>query len=496
MIKILRNKRYLLIFLIWLVGFFLRVYRQGDLLGFYYDQGRDALEVRKIIQLENLPAIGPTTGLEGIFLGPFWFYLLAPFYLIGGGSPVIAAIGISLIESLSIILLYLFSRRFFDEKTAVLSSLLWAFSYYIIRSSRWFSNPSPLPFFTILLIWGLAEWLIKENYQWIWVVFLSLGISLQLEAASAIFYLPAVLWLVWVYKPKIRKTVKTKSFLIGLGIFFLLLIPQIGFEFKNNFLMTRNFVGFFTGKRNTDSGQSWALPTAGVVGDRINYYYGTFFTKLDPNLKLALIPAIIWLVILSFIIFKRRKKPSSLHLIYIFWLTPLILLLFFVGNYGNLYDYYLTGFFPLFFVLFGWLISQLPWLFILPVLGYFFLANGRLNYHYLRAGVDGETHVTLGNQKQAIKWVCNDRGEADFNVDTYVPPVIPYAWDYLWIWYGGKLACQPSDEISDRLYTIWEVDSSHPERLDKWLERQAGIGKIIKKVRFGGIGTEKRERIK
>ena len=51
----------------------------------------------------------------------------------------------------------------------------------------------------------------------------------------------------------------------------------------------------------------------------------------------------------------------------------------------------------------------------------------------------------------------------EFNVDTYVPPVIPYAYDYLYKWYGGgKYGYEPKEELIPLLYTLYEADPPHP----------------------------------
>lgn len=471
-----------------------RVYRQSDLLGFYYDQGRDALKVADILTFRDLPAIGPTTGLSGIFLGPFWFYFLAPFYWLARGNPALAASFVGLVDSLTVLLLYFLGKRFFSQKTGFLAAVFWAFSFGLIRSARWFSNPSPLPFFTVILLWGLGEWLINKNQKWLPVVFASLAISSQLEAASAVFYFPAILILVWQFRVRLKDLFRNRWFWTGVAIFALSLVPQIGFELKNNFLMTRNLLGFFTGRVNTDTGQSWAMPTREIIKERLSWYYRAFFNNLDPNLKLTFWSFLFWFVGLLFYFVKRRSQ--FLRLLLIFWLTPLVFLFFFVGNYGNLYDYYLTGFFPAFILLSAYFLTSLPNMAVLFFLVYFLWQNGGLIKGYLTAGVDGPENITLGNQKQAVEWVCQDRKEARFNVDVYVPPVIPYAWDYLWQWYGcQELDCCPSRSQEGLLYTIWEVDPPHPERLNAWLERQSRIGKIKKRVRFGGIGIERRERL-
>ncbi|MEK7526341.1 MAG: hypothetical protein AAB546_02585, partial [Patescibacteria group bacterium] len=74
---------YLLLPLIFLIGFFLRIYRIGDLLAFHFDQGRDALVIWDLIKNKELFLIGPTTGLAGIFRGPYYYYLITPFYFLG-----------------------------------------------------------------------------------------------------------------------------------------------------------------------------------------------------------------------------------------------------------------------------------------------------------------------------------------------------------------------------------------------------------------------------
>jgi len=383
--------------------------------------------------------------------------------------------------------------------------LIWIFFWMIKLKKLPWQNRKLFGQFFLAGLWalGLAAFFtlpmfFEKKYTHIETMFSGyfacLAISLQLEAASAVFYLPAVFFLIWLFKVKIGNLLKQKHFWLGVLIFGLSLLPQAAFEIKNNFLMTRNLLGFFTGEVNTDTGRNWAMPTKEIIGQRLVWYYRAFFTHLDPNLRLPRIMVLLWFFYLLYRLLIDQKK--FLNLVFIFWSTPLIFLFFFVGNYGNLYDYYLTGFFPVFILLFTYVLTQLPMMAILVFGAYFLWQNSLLVKNYLSAGVDGPEHISLGNQKQVIAWICNDAEGKPFNVDVYVPPVIPYAWDYLWHWYGGRLNCQPSQEKVDRLYTIWEVDPPHPERLEAWLERQAGIGKIETRARFGGIGVERRMRIK
>jgi len=102
----------------------------------------------------------------------------------------------------------------------------------------------------------------------------------------------------------------------------------------------------------------------------------------------------------------------------------------------------------------------------------------------------------LDNQKKALDWVYEDAKGRDFNVDVYVPPVIPHAYDYLFKWYGGKIhGREPKEELVPLLYTLYEVDPPHPERLSAWLDRQEGIGEVEEEVKFGGITVQRRRRL-
>jgi hypothetical protein len=71
------------------VALWFRVYRIDQVLGFYFDQGRDANVILDLLQFHKFFLIGPTTGIAGIFRGPFYYYLITPAYFLGNGSELI-----------------------------------------------------------------------------------------------------------------------------------------------------------------------------------------------------------------------------------------------------------------------------------------------------------------------------------------------------------------------------------------------------------------------
>ena len=500
---------YILLFLILIISAFFRLYRLDALLGFYYDQGRDALKVQEIISLKDFPAIGPTTGIAGLFLGPFWFYLLTPFYFIGKGHPATAAGFIAFFDVGAVFVLYLLGKEFYNRYLGLMAAFFWGFSYYLVRSARWFSNPSPLPFLVLLLIYGLAKVIFKKQEKYLILVAVCLALSLQLEAASAIFFFPSLLAIWLVFKPKLKNKKNLIWFVIT---FFIFLIPQGLFEIKNNFLMTRNFFSFNKGEINTDT-QTWGIPNWSFLKERFINYFKILFSKLEVNpmpdkeAKFATGAQILsglWLLSVFYQIwafFKRKSQENSLtFLLIIFLFLPLLFLFFFTGNYGQLYDYYLTGFFPAFILLFTVFVFKFTvkkiYVPIFVMIIIWFL-NGNLIYFkgYLSAGVDGPEHITLGNQLQAIDWIYQDANGEKFSLDVYVPPVIPYSYEYLFKWYGQKnYGYQPAEEQIPVLYILWEMDRPHLIFLDAWLARQDGIADTIKLERFGGVTVERRIR--
>jgi len=493
---------YLLLLIVLIGAAFFRVYRVPALLGFYYDQGRDALKVQEILTFKDFPAIGPTTGIAGLFLGPLWFYLLAPLYFFGRGNPAVTASFVAFFDVGTVFLLYWFGKEFYNRKIGLLAAFFWGFSYYLIRSARWLASPSPLPFFTILLLYSLGMFFFRKKDKYLILISVCLAVCLQLEMASAVFFIPSIALMWLIFRPKIKNK---NSLFWSIGIFIAFLIPQILFEIKNKFLMTRNFFSFSKGGINTDTAKTWALPTLKFVKERILAYFNILFSKLEtnPNVgsKFLVWLWLIFMVFSTWLSFKGRDKKEKINLmLVIFLFLPLFFLLFFVGNYAQLYDYYLTGFFPAFILLFALFVGfffkkVFYWPILALIIVWFLSGNILFLKNYLSAGVDGPVHITLGNQLQSIDWIYKDAGQEKFNIDVYVPPVIPYSYEYLFRWRGERLYhLLPAKENVPLLYTLYEVDPEHPFFLDDWLARQDKIAETIKVQNFGGVTVERRLR--
>lgn len=492
-----RKLLYFFLLVVVLLAFFLRVYRLDDLLLFYYDQGRDAKVIWDLWHEGKFFLIGPVTGLAGIFLGPFYYYLIAPFYLIGQGNPVYPAVFLSFLVTVAIAITYFLGKKFHSRAAGFFAAFLSAFSYSLVGSGRWLSNPTPMFLTSVLLLWSLWEIASGKSKKWWIAASFIIGVSLHFEAASAVFYIPMlIVFAIWQRKnlPDIKNLI-----LSGLA-FFVTLIPQIAFNFRHDNILLNNFVNEFFKEK------SFSLSLGEIVEKRINFFWGVFYSKILPGWPgYAGIFSLLSFAAL-FAEKKEDKTKRAIKLLLIFIGIPLIGYIFYQGNFGTLYDYYLTGYYLPAILLFSIGLSLIwrHWfgkIAIILFLLLFSFRNGVLIKNYLNAGVDGPEHITLGNEVQAVNWVYEDaENRESFNVDVYVPPVIPHSYDYLFLWQGtdrcGEDLCGLKlEERVDTLYTLYEVDPPHPERLEAWLERQKGIGVVEEEKSFGGITVQRRQRI-
>lgn len=486
---------YSLLFILLLVGTFIRVYRTGQILGFYFDQGRDAMAIWNLWHKGDFFLIGPTTGIAGIFRGPFYYYLITPFYILGNGNPVVPANFLAILSMVAVVLIYYLGTIMHSRAAGLFAAILAGFSYYIMVASRWLSNPTPMLLLSLLLIWMMV--LVSQGKKWAWVAiaFLSGSSLFHFGSSGEFFYFPALgIFFLWQFRYKQNRPT-VRIFLASVFAFFVTLAPLVLFDILHEGLLFKNIKAFLFEKESFQT-DFWV-----VVRERFNFYYDVFTTKIFHwrRQRELILLSIVGLSFLAFI--PRFFKNTSIRIVMLMLISPIVGLLFFQGNEGNIYDYYMTGYYLIFILLFGLVLGEL-WKYKIGKLfvAFFFFAfiqvNAEVNRYKIIAGVDGPETIMFGNQKQALDWIYTDAGGKEFSVDVYVPPVIPHAYDYLFAWYGGNVkGYAPATEQIDPLYTLYEVDPPHPERLKAWLDRQAGIGEVEKQAQFGGITVQKRKRI-
>ncbi|MFC1649223.1 ArnT family glycosyltransferase [Patescibacteria group bacterium] len=501
---------YLILAIVLIGALFIRTYRTDQILGFYFDQGRDALKIWDFWHKGDLMLIGPTTGIAGILRGPFYFYLIAPFYLLGGGDPVIPAYMLAFVSVLAILLAYYLGYKIHSRGAGLIAALVSSFSYYMMIAGRWLSNPTPMLLLSMILVWMM--WIItkekdkkssKAGWGWAAIGLIS-GLSLwHFGSSGELFYFPALfvffLWQLGLFgknRSKWRSSFpQMKYLLLGVGAFVFMLSPLILFDFMNNHLLSLNIKKFLL------EDESFKVNFFSVVQERLEFFYGVYASKIFNSIKQPekFLLAITAISLVGFL--PRFIKNDGIKILLLMLISPIVGMLFFQGNRGNIYDYYMTGYYMIFILLFAVVLGEI-WkyklgkLFVVIFILIFCANHFSVVKEKISSSVHTPTTIVFGNQVQAVEWILKDADGRDFNTDVYVPPVIPHSYDYLFTWIGSsKYDNTPIDEKIDLLYTLAEADPPHPERLELWTVRQMSIGSIEETQQFGGITVTRRKRL-
>src|SRR3989338_6339332 len=161
------NPNILLILIIALASF-LRLYRIQDYLTFLGDEGRDVLVVYNILH-GKLTLLGPTASVGGFFLGPIYYYFIAPFLLVFNYNPVGPAVMVALFGIATVYLIYKFAGEIFNSRVGLISALLYSISPVVIAYSRSSWNPNVMPFFSLLTLLILYKAFQKDK---VWLIIL------------------------------------------------------------------------------------------------------------------------------------------------------------------------------------------------------------------------------------------------------------------------------------------------------------------------------------
>jgi len=237
-----------------LLALILRLYRLPSYMTFLGDEGRDALVWWRMLHRGKLTLIGPQTSIGNMYLGPLFYYLMFPFFVVWGTAG--PSIGTALFAGATTFLLWRVGREWFSDKAGLTAAFLYAISPVAIELSRSAWNPNIMPFFALLAIWGVWQFWQKKKYFWL----LMEGVFLSFAAQShylglLLFPTVAIFWLIeLVILIKSKKSLKSYwlATLGAIAIFIILsVLPLIWFDLRHNFINYHAFYKFFSERQTT-----------------------------------------------------------------------------------------------------------------------------------------------------------------------------------------------------------------------------------------------------
>jgi 4-amino-4-deoxy-L-arabinose transferase-like glycosyltransferase len=187
-----KNKiEFIFLLVVLVIALFLRLFRINEFMTFLGDEGRDVRIVRDLLTEGNLVFIGPQTSVGNMYLGPLYYYMMAPALFLSRFNPVGPAIMVALISVLTVFFTWYVTRNWFGKVAASISLVLYAVSPIAIIYGRTSWNPNPMPFFALLCVWGVYQIWQKNKFFWLPVVGISAAFALQMHYL-ALLLLPTI----------------------------------------------------------------------------------------------------------------------------------------------------------------------------------------------------------------------------------------------------------------------------------------------------------------
>lgn len=344
------SKRNILVCLLLGVALFLRMYKIGDTAQFLGDQGRDGLAIQETFAKNILPNVGPTVG-AGYYTGPLYYYLIAPSYLLFPNAPIAPIIEMCIIGVMAIALFLYVATLLFGFEIAYIVSILWALSPLMIMQDRRLWNPTPIPFFVLLLIVSLL-WVTRQKKYWGYITAaVASSALLQLHyvnVISIVFVLCIWAVSIWRGSDPLQKKLGKKQLpwmIGGVCLVIVLVSPFLWYEIQHNFKDVIGSIATFVHGNNQVFSKRAYVTSLGKTAAALTSY------------SIALKNSGVLLVIAAVVLFVNILKKKAVGLLCAMWFGfGIILLSFYKDTMQPQYIYQLI---PVVFLLVAGVLSTI-----------------------------------------------------------------------------------------------------------------------------------------
>ena len=304
---------------------FLRFYQFEQRNPFGWDQVDNAWAAKNIIIDHKFPLLGMQAKLNsGIYVGPFYYYLVSIFYFFSNLDPIASGILAGVTTIFSFFTLFHLAKKMFSQNIALMAVFINAFSSFGISFDRIQWPVAFIPALSLIIFFSLYK-ILTGFSKYILALAIALGLAFNIHF-TAVFFLPIIL-LSLPFFPRTKGTLR--YILIGLPLFFLWLVPIFIFLFQN---YHGNFGAFHYGQTYYH----------GLHLKRIMQLAGDSFIQIEKFLTFRVLYPLKFIIIPFFVFSYLHKSVSREKLIFVYlvvlwFLVPWVVL----STYsGEISDYY------------------------------------------------------------------------------------------------------------------------------------------------------------
>lgn len=443
--ELVKDKNLLLVGVLFLLGVILRFYKLGGFVTFLGDQGRDAIIIKRILTFEHFPAIGPPTSVGQVYLGPFYYYFIAPWLWLFNFDPLGLAFGVALISSLYILINYFIVRDLFDKRVALLSTLFVAFSSVLIEFSRFSWNPNLLSLFSLLTIYFFIKSF--KNFSWKFFILAGafLSFSIQLHYL-ALFLIPPIALFVIIQFFEQKKELKKifTGIVSSLATFILFSIPLVIFDLRHNFLNSNNFLKLF--RSSSSSG----------INKVFNFLESFLaFNQYAFNAKFGIIFSSIIFILFILSLFFVIRKNNNLRNLLIFFIVTAIGVSFYLSAR---YPHYFLILYPLYYILIAYFLTSLlssnVGKFVMAVFLISFILLNSQRYYFLTARENNQ----IGAAQKVARIIADNSVREGYRLTSLPQQYGDYTYRYFLEIWGKKPIEKGSFARTPTLFVVCEEE--------------------------------------
>ena len=284
----------IILILILVLASFLRFYRLAEMANFDFDQEYASNFAYTIIKDYPIQLIGQGLSVEGLFLGPLYFYYLVPFFAIFNLHPLGGFVGSVIVGLVTILAYYLLARELFGKNAGLIAAFLRSI-IYVSLNNDWNMAPAYAAELVVLATWWCFYRYWRGQTKYLPHLAFLFGLYTSIHPILFPFYF--VFIALFVIK---RSFPKIKTIGVSLIAFVIPLSPLLVFEYLHDFWEVKKLLAFFIGP---------SMESPGLA--RLTSYSDFVFAEAYNILQVPFLSNQVFLILLSILFILLSFKKVS-----------------------------------------------------------------------------------------------------------------------------------------------------------------------------------------
>ena len=325
------KRHYLILIFILLVGLFFRSYQIVERFEFAHDGDLYSWIVKDIVVNHHIRLIGQLTSAPGIFIGPAFYYLLVPFFILTKMDPIGTIYFSIIIGLVTMFSLYFVLSKLFKTEVGLIGAFLYAVLLSTVNTDRWV-----VPTITTNLWVAWYFYTVIKISRGDYKILPLLGILIALIWHIHIALIPTLIAVpaAILFAKKIPNLKQITHFFIT---FFVTSLPLIVFEVKEGFGQTFSLIDNFTATRDGATGLYKLTSVLNMVSKNIT---ALFFKPQSFNPTFNTIFVVI-ILLTSFWLIKKKVLLKKELAVFFIWIAGVIA--FFGFSSSPISEYYFSN---------------------------------------------------------------------------------------------------------------------------------------------------------